>query len=734
MSNNQSRKTFFGSVKAVLCASIPRIFAHMPCGSSSQKHLFRRLKMFYVTGSKLENEYHNLSLWYFVSFILGIVFFFQTNSNYIAGYLFNYPIYYICSIIVSISVTLIIFAKVFYKDNLLYSFIIYCFIAFLVGVFVANIRINNISTQPISRIITAKIIGRVGQMKPTLGGMQIILEDVHLLNKTNFTKNKDDPNKAETSHLNKAETSHLNKVRINIKSKLASKVKYGDVIQLKTKLFPLKNSVLPGTFDFGFYMYMSGIEASGYALTKLSIIEHNNGFFHQKIQTIRRKIYDRLISVMGQKNGNFTAAILIGETKAIPSELAQNMRNTGVSHILSVSGLHLSLVAMIFFVASRFFLNLSNYLAYNSNIKIISGFISIIGSFFYLQISGCNIAAMRAFIMTSIFIIASILGRSPHPLRSVMIAASFILIFLPEYVLHPSFQLSFSAVLCLISGYEFYLKNKDFLGQGKGVFSSIKFYVFTNIYSSLLASIVTAPFIIYHFYKFAVYSVLMNLIAVPLMSFFMMPLALASIICMPLSIDKWILKLLSWFIDIITVAANYIIELPQAILNVGSISSFSLLIFTLGFFWICIWQTVWRFIGVVIMSISLIMMYTENKPVFIYDHKIKAVGIKNTNQELEIYVEKKMPKFISNYWSSWYGQDAVLVKKRKIAKIDQLFTLPSGETISLNYWNCSEANIQIITSKKLKCKGDYQFVDNEYLWKNNQILVYCDKEKKCFVK
>ena len=106
-------------------------------------------------------------------------------------------------------------------------------------------------------------------------------------------------------------------------------------------------------------------------------------------------------------------------------------------------------------------MNISNFLAYNTNIKIMSGLISITGSFLYLQISGNNIAATRAFIMTSIFILAIIFGRSPYPLRSVMIAAFLILCFLPEYVFHPSFQLSFAAVLCLISGYEFYLRNKN---------------------------------------------------------------------------------------------------------------------------------------------------------------------------------------------------------------------------------------------------------------------------------
>ena len=217
---------------------------------------------------------------------------------------------------------------------------------------------------------------------------------------------------------------------------MATELSYGDIVRFKAKLFPLQSSVLPGTYDFGFYMYMSGIEASGYALTNPEIIDSKKNFFNKYIQELRQKIYYRLIQTLGVERGNFAAAILIGETKAMPKKIAENMRNSGVAHILSVSGLHLSLVAMIFFVTSRVLLNCSNYLAYNTDIKFIAACISIIGSFLYLQISGGNIAATRAFIMTFIFIVAIMLGRASYPLRSVMVAGFLILVFLPEYVFH----------------------------------------------------------------------------------------------------------------------------------------------------------------------------------------------------------------------------------------------------------------------------------------------------------
>lgn len=647
---------------------------------------------------KLEQEYHHLSLWYFVSFISGIILFFQLLPN---KSLYT---------LVSSAALSILLIRYFYRRNVIIYFISSCFLGLIIGMIVANIRLDLVKITPISRILITTLEGEVESLKPTLRGVQLLLR-----------KNKSDVSR------------DFNKVRVNISNKLSNNLAPGDIVRLKAKLFPLQSSVLPGSYDFGFYMYMSGIEASGYALTAPEIIRSNSSAFSEYIKLKRGQIYRRLIEVLGVENGNFAAAILIGETKAIPKNISENMRNSGVAHILSVSGLHLSLVAMIFFVSSRALLNISNFLAYNTNIKAISAIISIIGSFLYLQISGNNIAATRAFIMTSIFILAIIFGRSPYPLRSVMIAAFLILCFLPEYVFHPSFQLSFAAVLCLISCYEFYLRHKNLLGNSKGIFASIKFYLFANIYSSFLASIVTAPFVIYHFYKFANYSVLMNLLAVPLMSFFMMPLALLSIFLMPFSADLWILKSLGLFISIVINFAEFVASQPFSVWYFGHISPLSLIIFSFGFFWLCLWQTWWRIMGIFIMTIGVGLMFITKAPDFIYDHNIKAVGINDQN-ELRIYSNDKIPKFISDYWASWFGYKNAKIFESRLNRKDRLYILGNGKSVSLNYWNCLESDLGIMTSKKLKCKNSSNIISNAYLWKNKKILVYCDSHNKCVAK
>ena len=133
---------------------------------------------------------------------------------------------------------------------------------------VANIRLDLVKITPISRTMITTLEGEVESLKPTLRGTQLLLRN-----------NKSDANR------------DFNKVRVNISNKLSSELMPWDIVKLKTKLFPLQSSVLPGSYDFGFYMYMSGIEASGYALTAPEVIYSNPSSFSEYITHLTQKHY-----------------------------------------------------------------------------------------------------------------------------------------------------------------------------------------------------------------------------------------------------------------------------------------------------------------------------------------------------------------------------------------------------------------------------------------------------------
>lgn len=644
---------------------------------------------------QFREEYHHLSLWCFASFIFGIISYFSLSFEPSAKYV---------AMIFASSFTTIYLRRF----GFIGIFISALIIAFCFGFAASKYRVLNLKVSTIDHSFTSIIEGRILNIKPITKGTQILLTEINFPEKNleNFNSN----------------------IKLNLKDEYASNLMVGDKISIFAYLNPSPTSLLPGGYDFALYNYFSNIGATSYGLKNPVIIERKNMVgFSAYVQNLRHKIYHRLIEVMGKNQGNFAAALLLGEGKGLDSLIMQNMRYAGISHILCVSGLHLSLVAMLFFIATRFLLNLSNFIAFNFNIKLIAAIISLIGSFLYLMLSGMQIAATRAFIMTAVFIWSIMIGRSPYPLRSIAIAAVIILTINPEYVLHPSFQLSFVAVLSLVTGYEFYMKNQWILGGSRGIFANIKLYLFSNIYSSLLAGLATMPLVIYHFYLSSNYSVFSNLIAVPIMSFFMMPIAILSIILMPLHLDYYALKLLSFMIQIIIEVAQYIVSFKGAIWYFGHISSLSILIYMIGFFWLTLWQKSWRYFGLLIILCSIILMFQSEKPDLIFDPHLNAIGIKNKDGKLEIKA-KRMSQFTQNYWTNWFGQKDVIIKSEDITLSNHHIITSSGKSINILF-DKMDCNADIVLNAKghKGCSNALSLNKND-LKDKGTILVFCNQD------
>lgn len=672
---------------------------------------------------QIAEEYHHLNLWWFASFLFGIITYFSLSFEPSGRYI---------AMIFASSFT----ALYLRRFGFIGFFISGLIIAFCFGLAVSKYRVLNIYGTAIEKPFATLIEGKITNIKPVTKGTQIILSEVDLSSSLRGAPKKRQSNPEEKDSLpgsprlsprDDENNTFSSNIKLNLKNEFASDLMIGDQIKIFAFLNPTPPSVLPGGYDFALYNYFANIGATAFGLKEPEIISrHELSNLSYIIQNLRHKIYHRLIEVLGKDQGNFAAAILLGEGKGLDSEVMQNMRYAGISHILCVSGLHLSLVAMLFFISTRFILNLSNFIAYNFNIKMIAAINSLIGSFLYLMLSGMQIAATRAFIMTAVFIWSIVIGRTPYPLRSIAIAAVVILSINPEYILHPSFQLSFIAVLSLVTGYEFYIKHQWILGASKGVFANIKLYLFSNIYSSFLAGLATTPVVIYHFYLSSNYSVISNLIAVPIMSFFMMPIAIISLILMPLQLDYYLLKILGLLIQIVIDIARNVVSLPGSIWYFGYISPFSILLYIFGFFWLTLWQRVWRHFGWLFICVAMILMMRSEKPDVIFDPHLNAIGIKNAENKLEIHA-KRMSEFSKNYWTNWFGQKDVIMTQEDVTINNHEITTSSGHKVNIIFqeMNCN-ADVIINAKGHKKCPGKISL--NKYDLKDSgTILVFCNQ-------
>src|SRR5690606_12649297 len=143
-----------------------------------------------------------------------------------------------------------------------------------------------------------------------------------------------------------------------------------------------------------------------------------------------------------------------GERGPVSAQTLEDMRASGLVHLLSISGLHMGLLAGVVFFLVRGGLALVEPLALRWPVKKIAAVAVVLATLGYLLLSGADVPTQRAFLMTGLVLLAVLLDRSALSMRLVAWAAAAILLLTPESLISASFQMSFAAVVAMIAGYE----------------------------------------------------------------------------------------------------------------------------------------------------------------------------------------------------------------------------------------------------------------------------------------
>lgn len=364
--------------------------------------------------------------------------------------------------------------------------------------------------------------------------------------------------------------------------------------------------VMPGAFDFRRQMYFDRLGGTGYALGPVALEQNavKNGWslFWEKL---RGKVRRNITAVFPEKpvTASLVSALLAGEREGISEETWDNIRAAGLSHLLAISGLHIGLVAGLLFFALRAVLALSERLTLYWPIKKISAAFALVGSIVYLCLVGAPVSAQRAVMMTGVVLVAVMLDRMGLTMRLAALAAAVILLLTPDALLNAGFQMSFSAVVCLIAFYEALSEKWKSWYQQASVMHRSALYFFGTILTTVIASLATAPFSLFHFHRVAgLVSLFANILAVPLTAFLVMPAGIAALILMPLGLHYWPLQLTGVGVEMIYDISRDIGEGGEALIHAPSWPLAALLLIVAGGLWLCLWQSRLRLCGVALIA------------------------------------------------------------------------------------------------------------------------------------
>ena len=298
-------------------------------------------------------------------------------------------------------------------------------------------------------------------------------------------------------------------VRIRVKTKLPN-LRPGDWITARASLRPPPPPAMPGSFDFQRQLYFKAIGATGFTYGGVKIVSRQTDAKVVSIwwQGIRHDLSTHIRESIGGSAGAIAAALITGDRGSIPKNVLTAFRQSGLAHLLAISGLHIGLVAGILLVGIRTILALIPILALRYPIKKWAAFLAISGAFGYAILAGATVPTQRAFVMVSLVLLAVILDRQGISMRLVAIAAGVILVFRPESLVGASFQLSFAAVIALIAGYEYWSERRigaaREIRNRRGIWRPLT-YLFGIASTTVIATLATSPFAVYHFNQVAVF-------------------------------------------------------------------------------------------------------------------------------------------------------------------------------------------------------------------------------------
>jgi competence protein ComEC len=375
----------------------------------------------------------------------------------------------------------------------------------------------------------------------------------------------------------------------------------GDRVRLSATLSPPAKPAIPGGFDYARTAWFERVGAVGYSFAK-PVVEARAATgtlpetWTRAVEALRQAIAARIHAALPGESGAIAAALIMGERGGITTATNDAYRSSGLFHILSISGLHMVIMAGAVFFSVRLILAAIPYLALNFEIKKWAAAAGILGTFGYLAISGGAFATVRSALMILFIFGAVLLDRPALALRNVAVSAFVILAIFPESLFDAGFQMSFAAVTGLIAAYEEVRRRATRKNEPHPVIRVAMFFG-GIVTSTLIASAAVAPFAAYHFHQSQQYAVLANLVAIPICNIVVMPAALAALVLMPIGLEKLALVPMGLGIDAMSACANFVAKLPGAVGHIPAIPQPAFILMIMGGLWLALWQSRLRILG-----------------------------------------------------------------------------------------------------------------------------------------
>ncbi|HEX4694019.1 ComEC/Rec2 family competence protein [Sphingomonas sp.] len=383
-------------------------------------------------------------------------------------------------------------------------------------------------------------------------------------------------------------------IRINLaQADMPADLSSGAVIKLQARLMPPNEATVPGAYDFRRVAWFDGLGATGKGIAPVALVTRgapSNG--------LRAALAAHIEAELPGSAGGIAAALAAGDEGAITQEDSTAMRRSGLAHLLSVSGLHITAaVAFTIWIVTRL-LALWPWLALRARIPVIAAGAGALAAIGYTMLTGDQVPTMRSCIAALLVLAALAMGREAITLRLVAAGAFLVMLVWPEALMGPSFQLSFAAVGSIVALHEQPTVKGWFMKRDESRWRKVRREIASLLLTGTVVEIALSPIALYHFHKEGLYGALANIFAIPLTTFVIMPAEALALVFDSIGLGApfwWLagkaLALLLWIAHLAAGAPGSLAMLPAMPLG-----AYGLMI--VGGLWITLWRTRARMAGV----------------------------------------------------------------------------------------------------------------------------------------
>lgn len=424
-----------------------------------------------------------------------------------------------------------------------------------------------------------------------------------------------------------AEAGRAIKVRVNVPhGKDFAELREGARVRLRARLMPPSPPLLPGAYDFARRAWFDGYAATGSLVGEVELLEQATGG-EGRIAQVQRWLSSHVQDNLGGGAGSIAAAFASGDRGAISEADEIAMRDAGLTHLLSISGLHVSaVIAAAYFLAVKI-LALWPWLTLRVRLPLLAAAIAAAAGIGYTLLTGAQVPTVRSCVGAVLVLIALALGREPLSMRMVAVAATVVLFLWPESLVGPSFQMSFAAVMAIVA-----LHNakgvRDFLAPREE--SKLRWFarrVSMLFVTGLVIEVALTPIVLFHFHRAGLYGAFANVVAIPLVTFISMPLIAIALLFDLVGLGAPFWWLVGQSLDLLLAIAHVTAAQPGAVKLVPHIGLVTVMVFVAGGLWLALWRGKARLLGLVPATLGAVMLVSSRAPDVLITRDGRDVGL-----------------------------------------------------------------------------------------------------------